>query len=81
METEPAAYFICLILYISDPLGQQIRKNQKVKPLLSISYNLYILRVDKSGASELESGWAIRKLAVLALNATLRILQSMHAKA
>ena len=30
-------------------------------------------------ASELESGWAIRKLAVLALNATLRILQLMHA--
>ena len=30
-------------------------------------------------ASELESGRAIRKLAVLALNATLRILQLMHA--
>jgi len=29
-------------------------------------------------ASELESGWAIRKLAVLVLNATLRILQLMH---
>jgi len=30
-------------------------------------------------ASQLESGWAIRKLAVLALNATLRILQLMYA--
>jgi hypothetical protein len=30
-------------------------------------------------ASELESGWAIRKLVVLALNATLRIAQLMHA--
>jgi len=29
--------------------------------------------------SELESGWAIRKLVVLALNATLRIMQLMHA--
>jgi len=29
-------------------------------------------------SSELESGWAIRKLAVLVLNATLRILQLMH---
>jgi hypothetical protein len=29
--------------------------------------------------SELESGWAIRKLAVLALNATLRIIQLMYA--
>lgn len=29
--------------------------------------------------SELESGWAIRKLAVLALNATLRVMQLMHA--
>lgn len=30
-------------------------------------------------ASQLETGWAIRKLAVLALNATLRILQLMYA--
>lgn len=30
-------------------------------------------------ASQLESGWTIRKLAILALNATLRILQLMHA--
>jgi len=29
--------------------------------------------------SELESGWALRKLAVLALNASLRIMQLMHA--
>jgi hypothetical protein len=29
--------------------------------------------------SELESGWAIRKLAVLALNATLRVMQLMYA--
>ena len=29
--------------------------------------------------SELESGWAIRKLSVLALNAVLRVMQLMHA--
>jgi hypothetical protein len=29
--------------------------------------------------SELETGWALRKLSVLALNATLRIMQLMHA--
>jgi hypothetical protein len=29
--------------------------------------------------SELETGWALRKLAVLALNASLRIMQLMHA--
>jgi hypothetical protein len=29
--------------------------------------------------SQLESGWAIRKLAVLALNAALRVMQLMHA--
>ena len=31
--------------------------------------------------SELESGWAIRKLTVLALNATLRVMQLMYASA
>jgi hypothetical protein len=51
METEPAAYFICLILYIPDPLGQQIRKNQKVKPVLSTSYNLLHLKDGHVGNS------------------------------